>query len=96
MVGRLSGFGIYGEHYLNFYQTSDFESWSMALSPNDLCKRDDDGNKKTATDLLKTLDKKTIPKARCRQNLSMVDLFKSKNVVKITDDWQYLTDETPS
>ena len=93
-IGRMSGFGEYGRHYLNFYQTPEFVAWSLAQPVEQLAVLDRWGNKQMSVDAIVQRNPNVVPRQSCPQTKSMLQLYRlGPEIIKITDNWQYITHE---
>ena len=88
-IGRLTGYGEYGQHYLNFYQTENFQRWSLSHSG---FIKDRFGNKSVVSDLICSRQHEWLPKNRPR--FTLPQLFTNRKTIRITDDWRYFYDDT--
>lgn len=84
MIGRLAGYGVYDQHYLNFYQTREFQQWSLSHTG---FTKDRFGNKSLIAERINSLHPNWLPKRKAR--FTMPQLFTNQRIVRITDDWQY-------
>lgn len=84
MIGRLTGYGVYNQHFLNFYQTDEFQQWSLGGSG---FTKDRFGNKSIVSEMIAVEHPDWLPKHRPR--FTLPQLFTNKKTIRITDDWQY-------
>lgn len=85
-IGTLANYGIYGQHFINFYQTKEFQQWALASHDT---RTDNAGNKPVVSELIKTIDASCVPELKIQ--VPMMHRFVINEVDEVTDDWQYIT-----
>ncbi len=88
-IGILANKGIYGEHFINFYQTKEFQQWSLISNDS---RSDQYGNKHIVAKSIETMNRDFIPKLKPK--IPMLHRFLADRISKITDDWNYITDDS--
>ena len=88
-IGRLANYGVYGQHFLNFYQTTKFQQWSFF---NAKTGKDALGNKQIVVDIMDELDSRWLPKVKPR--FTLPQLFENKETLRMTNDGQYICNDS--
>lgn len=89
MIGFLTGCGVYGVNYENFFTTEDFQSWSLYYPAKSLSGFDSFGNKKISSDMVKKLNPDYVTTNPMDYGPSIFLFFRKKILASINDNWQY-------